>query len=462
MFGFFAGVSFWRILDRIVCLLFAAVLVWGAKNKFGRKNEFNEDFLSYDVMKSVRGFAAMGVILHHISQEQAFQMSEVLTPFVNAGVYFVAVFFFCSGYGLIKSFETKKDYLKGFIGKRVVKSIVLPFYVDVLIYGLICFICKWPFEKMQWVTNFTGITMMNRYAWFPIILALLYIAFYLCFRFIKKRPVSFVIIFLFMAALGILSCFYAHRVWWVGEPGWWMTEEGWMSAKWWMLENVFWFHGEWWVNAAPAFLTGLILATYENKIVPFFKKRYALKFFILLLVTAGLYMLSSYGQARFGYWSEYYEGVTGPEIGDKIVTFFMQIPLLFVFPFTLFMFLMKFYVSNPVSRFFGKYSLHTYLMDLAAITILRFLSYNTEESPFYLGGEYNNLLAYAVGVIILSVLLGIGEQKITDAVQNLIYVRKERPVYSTAPRFMDDEELKKEIKEAQIKELSAIEHKRDN
>ena len=36
-------------------------------------------------------------------------------------------------------------------------------------------------------------------------------------------------------------------------------------------------------------------------------------------------------------------------------------------------------------------------------------------------------------------------QKITDAVQNLIYVRKERPVYSTAPRFMDDEELKKEM-----------------
>ena len=462
MLGFFADVSIWRILDRIVCLIFVAVLILGAKNKFGRKNEFNEDFLSLDVMKSVRGFAAMGVILHHISQEQAFQMSGVLSPFVNAGVYFVAVFFFCSGYGLIKSFDTKKDYLKGFIGKRVVKTIVLPFYIDVLIYGVICFICKWPFAKIQWVTNLTGITMMNRYAWFPIILALLYIVFYLCFRFIKKRPVSFVIIFLFMAALGVLSCFYAHRVWWVGEPAWWMTEEGWKSAKWWMLENVFWFHGEWWVNASPAFLTGLIFATYEKKIVPFFKKKYALKFFVLLLVTAGLYMLSSYGQARFGYWSEYYEGATGPEIGDKIVTFFMQIPLLFVFPFTLFMFLMKFYVSNPVSRFFGKYSLHTYLMNLAAITLLRFLSYNVEESPFYLGGEYNNLLAYAIGVIILSVIFGIGEQKITDAVQNLIYVRKEKPVYSTAPRFMDDEELKKEIKEAQIKEQAAIEDKRDN
>ncbi|MBQ1572636.1 MAG: hypothetical protein IIZ78_16020, partial [Clostridiales bacterium] len=105
----------WRVIDRIVCFLFVCVIVVGAKNKFGKKNQFNDDFTSLEVMKSVRGFAAMGVILHHISQEFAFQESGVLTPFVNAGAYFVAVFFFCSGYGLIKSFDSKKDYLKGFI-----------------------------------------------------------------------------------------------------------------------------------------------------------------------------------------------------------------------------------------------------------------------------------------------------------------------------------------------------------
>ncbi len=454
------GIPIWRVLDRIVCFLFVCVLVIGAKNKFFKKNQFNDDFTSLEVMKSIRGFAAMGVILHHISQEYTFQESGVLTPFVNAGAYFVAIFFFCSGYGLIKSFDSKKDYLNGFIKKRIVKSIVVPFYVDVILYGLFMFLVKIPLEKVQWVTNFLGITMMNTYAWFPIVLALLYLVFFLCFRFISNRKVCFAIILIFMIALGIGTCINGHFAWWAGPANWWMDDNFWeTSFKWWMDEKIFWFHGEWWVNSAPAFLTGLIFATYEQKIVPFFKKNYGRKFFILLLITLGLYGLNQYGQSHFGYWTEF--NMQGPEIGNKIVTYFCQIPLMFVFPFTVFIFLMKYHVSNPVTRFFGKYSLHTYLMNLCALTTLRFLSYNFEDSPFYLGGIYNNLLAYAIGVIILTVLLGVAEQKITDKVQALLFTGRQRQkvVYSTAPRFMDDDALKQIRKEEQLKEKEASERK---
>ena len=145
-------------------------------------------------MKSLRGLAALGVILHHISQEDIFQSRHVLPMFVNAGAHFVARFFFCSGYGLIKSLDTKKDYLKGFIRNRVIKTIVLPFYVNVLIYGLLIFISGTKLPKERWIFNFLGLTMMNTYAWFPIVLAFLYLAFYLCFRFIKKLPVCLAVI----------------------------------------------------------------------------------------------------------------------------------------------------------------------------------------------------------------------------------------------------------------------------
>ncbi len=448
----------WRVIDRIVCFLFVCVIVVGAKNKFGKKNQFNDGFTSLDVMKSVRGFAAMGVILHHISQEFAFQESGVLTPFVNAGAYFVAVFFFCSGYGLIKSFDSKKDYLKGFIKKRIVKSIVVPFYVDVLLYGLFTFLVKIHLEKAQWVTNLLGITMMNVYAWFPIVLSLLYLVFFLSFRFVKNRKACFVIIGVFTVLMGIGACINGHMAWWAGPANWWMDDNFWeTSFKWWMDEKIFWFQGEWWVNSAPAFLAGLIFATYENKIVPFFKKNYGSKFFVLILITLAAYGLNAYGQTRFGYWTEF--NMRGPEIDKKILTYFCQIPLMFIFPFTVFMFLMKYYVVNPVSRFFGKYSLHTYLMNLMALTLLRFLSYNFEESPFYMGGVYPNLLAFAIGVIILSVLLGVGEQKLTDRVQELLFSRRQKVVYSTAPRFMDDDDLKKIRKEEQLKEKEASEQK---
>ena len=445
------GISIWRVIDRIVCFLFVSILVVGGKNKIGRKNEFNDDFTSLEVMKSVRGLAAIGVILHHISQEWTFQESGVLTPFVNAGAYFVAIFFFCSGYGLIRSFESKKDYLKGFIRKRIVRAIVVPYYVDVVLYGVFYFVVKIPFEKTQWVTNLLGVTMMNTYAWFPIVLALLYLVFFICFRFFGNRKVCFAVILVFIIAMGIGACINGHMAWWAGPANWWMDDNFWeTSFKWWMDEKIFWFQGEWWVNSAPAFLTGLIFATYEQKIVSFFKKKYAGKFFVLLIITLLLFGLSEYGQSRFGYWSEF-DG-TGPAIREKIATYFCQIPLMFVVPFTVFIFMMKYHVINPVTRFFGKYSLHTYLMNLMALTCLRFLSYNFSDSPFYLGGTYNNLLAFAIGVIVLSVLLGVGEQNLTGKVQRFLFEKKSKAVYSTAPRFMDDDDLKKLRKEEQLKE----------
>lgn len=429
MAEFFGNITIWTVLDKILCFFFIVLFVWGGTNKFGRKGEFNDDFTGLDAMKSVRGFAALGVILHHTSQEFMFQEEGVLSAFVNAGAYFVAIFFFCSGYGLLKSFDTKKDYLKGFIKKRIVKAIVVPFYVNVIVYGVLMFIAKMPLEKTQWVTNFLGITMMNRYAWFPIVLSILYLVFYICFRFIKNRPVCFAVIFVFMIGMAMVFCFAGHYAWWYGPENWWMDDNYWETQmQWWQGEQIFWFSGEWWVNAAPAFLTGLVFANYEKQIVAFFKKKYALKFHILLIITVILYKLSDFGQAHWGYWTEW--NGNGPAIADKVCTYFCQLPLFLTLPLTVFVLMMKYHVSNPVSRFFGKYSLHTYLVNLAVITSLRFIE--LPEVLVNVGDVKNNLLLYAVGVILLSAYFGMKEQKLTEWVQGKLF--REKKVYE-APRW---------------------------
>ena len=438
MAEFLNGVTGWFAADKIVAYLFIALFIWGASNKFGKKNEFNDDFTSLENMKSLQGFAALGVLLHHISQEYFFQEEGVLSAFVNAGVYFVAIFFFCSGYGLLKSLDTKKDYLKGFIGKRVVKSLVIPFYINVIIYGLLMFIVKWPVEPLQWVTNFLGITMMNRYAWFPIVLTLLYIVFYVHFKNVKSRTACFIAIGVFIVLLGINTSIVGHYAWWYGPDNWWMDDFYWEhNYQWWMDEQVFWFSGEWWSNSAPAFLTGLLFANYEKKIVAFFKKKYTLKLHVLGVITVLLYMLSDYGQRAFGYWTEW-EG-NGPAIGDKLRTYFLQAPLLFVFPLFVFVFMMKYHVNNPVSRFFGKYSLHTYLMNLAAITFCRFIE--VPDALVAVGDAKNNLFIFAIAVILLSVIGGVFEQKITGAVYDLIYNKPAPSVPDTyvRPSLLDED-----------------------
>ena len=127
--------------------------------------------------------------LHHISQENAFQWANgygkagELSIFVNAGFLFVAIFFFCSGYGLIKSLETKPDYFNGFIKKRILKTLVIPYYVSILIYGIVRFASGERLPASQWITNILGFSMMNDYAWYPIVAAFLYLAFWsrICF-----------------------------------------------------------------------------------------------------------------------------------------------------------------------------------------------------------------------------------------------------------------------------------------
>jgi peptidoglycan/LPS O-acetylase OafA/YrhL len=127
---------------------------------------------------------------------------------------------------------------------------------------------------------------------------------------------------------------------------------------------------------------------------------------------------------KFGYWTEWMG--KGPGIADKVKTYFCQVPLFLFLGLTIIIFMMKYHVSNPVSRFFGKYSLHTYLMNLAALTALRFLQ--NADSPIK-AGKYN-LLVYALGVILLSVLLGVGEQKLTELLQKLLFKKKDKKAVS--------------------------------
>lgn len=430
------------IVDSFVALLFFALLLWGRKNQFCEKGAFNDDFTNIEVMKSLRGFAALGIVIGHAYEiflgyggfnfyplgavvdhsalEPAFQYKGFFSLFPITATYCVSIFMFCSGFGLVKSLNTKKDYFKGFVKNRIGRALVIPFYVDALIYGLYMLLTNMPLKNEQWVCNLLGITLMDQYAWFPIVLTILYFLFYLCFRYIKKRSTCYAIILVVMITLGVGFCFNGHYVWWVGPENWWVEKETAMAAKWWQWDAVRWFCGEWWVNTMPAFFTGIIFSTYEEKIVAFFKKSYAKRFCALLVITAALFTLSEFTFEKFGYWSEFQ--MNGPEIMDKLITYFTQIPVMALFPITVFIFMMKFRTINPVTRFYGKYAFYTYLMNLMAIELFRFMEYR-EYCPVNFG--IFAPLVYLICVVAASSILAVGEQKIVSVFQNLIFKKKE-------------------------------------
>ncbi len=401
-------------LTYTVYVLILALLIWGGKFAGFKKDQFHEDSSSLDSFMSLRGFAAIGVILHHISQEDAFQQANgfskpgELSIFVNAGFLFVAIFFFCSGFGLIKSLETKPDYFNSFIKKRVVKTLVIPYYVSIVIYGILRFASGERLPPMQWVTHIIGITMMNQYAWYPIIASILYIAFYLFFKNIKNRKISYCLMALVIVALGMIFCVNGHFPWFAGPKNWWLSQTGELQSKWWTQQQIWWLSGEWWINSCPAFLIGMLFAQFETQIREWFKKFYWGKLLLVIFVTFITFALSSYGQMRFGWWTEW--SGRGPDIDRKIATYFCVIPYSMMFAVMFFTIMLKYKVSNPVSRFFGKYSLETYMMNLIAITAFRFLLYKPSRQygniVLQKPGHYN-MAIYFVAVFAVTILLGL-------------------------------------------------------
>ncbi len=406
-------------LSYVTYFIVVALLIFGGKIAKGR-GVIHQNSTSLEVTKSLRGLCAIGVILHHISQQTVFQNANgwgkpgELFIFVNAGFYFVAIFFFFSGYGLLKSLDTKENYLQGFLKKRVLKTLVIPFYINIVLYGIFRLCIHEKLSPINWVFNFIGFTMMNEYAWYPIVLAILYLAFYFIFKNIKNRKVCFALMLAIILLQGIFFCFNGHFAWWAGPKNWWLNETSKLHSKWWTAEKLFWFSGEWWVNSSIAFFIGMLFANNEEKIRNWFSKIYFGKFLLIIILYIAFSLLASYSQYRFGYWSEY--SGNGAGILNKFICYVTQLPQVTIFVILVFAIMIKYYVQNPVLNFFGNISLETYMMNLMALNIAeRFiLAPSVNKLPHFVVAH--RLVIDEVAVIALTIILGLIYKKICSLV----------------------------------------------
>lgn len=405
-----------NIINVVTYAIVIFVFVW--KLKFaGGGEKYHEDLMSVASTKSLRGLSAMLILFHHISQEQAFIDANQIQVFRRLGPALVAIFFFCSGYGLIKNYDTKPKYLDGFLKKRIGFGLLIPFYVNIILYTIYYLIVGAQYEPMEWITKILGLTLMNSFAWFPIVLILMYLLFYFVFKYIKNQKIGFVIILLFILGQGIFFCYWGHFAWWAGSTeNWWLAPNAFDKVPWWMRERVLWYFGEWWVNATIGFFVGMIFARKEKRIFTWFKSRYSLKLILSILVFITFQILTVYCQRTFGYWSEY-EG-RGPQIGSKMICYISQLPQMCSFLVMIYAIRMKISISNPITEFFGKYSLHTYLMNFIPLVYFRFLIYRNWKA-YYEILNYN-LGIYIVAVIAFSVLLALFEERICRIVTRLV------------------------------------------
>jgi len=100
-------------MDIFVLLLFS-ILVYLLPN--------NNDYLGVKSTTGLKGFLALGIVFHHLSQSVS--TGGEFVNFKYMGTYIVSIFFFLSAYGLYTQNERKEGYLNNFLIKFLLNPIL--------------------------------------------------------------------------------------------------------------------------------------------------------------------------------------------------------------------------------------------------------------------------------------------------------------------------------------------------
>ena len=183
------------------------------------------EIMSRERSKRILGLFSILIMLHHLGQKvSASWVPELyrrhgLEVFVPIGYLLVSFFFFCSGYGLIKSMRSKEGYFDGFLVRRLNRILFVFVVTQVIYFGVR------TFQKAVALP-------LNPYSWYIYTILILYVGFFLCYR--KESKLSLTILCLWVLGYSII-CYILVK-------------------------------GNWWYNASPVFLLGILAAQREKNI----------------------------------------------------------------------------------------------------------------------------------------------------------------------------------------------------
>lgn len=210
-------------------LLLICLTVW--KINYIGKDYFFEKPLDMANVVPLRGICAVEIVLGHAAGSAP--SGEFLYINNRIGVWVVGIFFFLSGYGLMKSLHQKKDYLNHFLRLRL-WGIFAPFVIAYILKVALGF-------HPNFLTEFIS-------DWFVCEIIIIYILWYILYRTISERN-AFLIMSFLVLNLNIFGC--------IGQIG------------------------SRWYGSTACFLVGILFEKYEANIYFCIKERYS-KFLIII------------------------------------------------------------------------------------------------------------------------------------------------------------------------------------
>ena len=265
------------------------------------------------------------------------------------GTYIVSIFFFLSAYGLYVQNESRENYLDNFLVKRLSK-IIVPFFIISLIYMFYRFVNGQLIDLNFFINLFKQGSTIIYNGWFVDIIILMYIFFYLSFKFFQNKFLSIVFNTIFIICYICLAIKLGYNFWWY--------------------------------NSVLAFAIGLIWAKNQNKIDRFLEKYY---FIVIVLVTVLLFVSHRYDiLLKYLHIEDSYSYALAANLDNIIFTIYFII-----------VFLKKINFSNVYLNLIGRISFELYMIHGLVISML---------AKIFVSSRVNDVL-FTLFVLIISLIL---------------------------------------------------------
>ena len=302
-----------NIMDIVILLLITLLIYLLPQNK---------EYLSVESTSGLRGFLALGIIFHHLSP--LVKTGEEFSNFSYMGTYIVSIFFFLSAYGLYVQNESKENYLDNFLEKRLSK-IMVPFFIISLIYMFARFVNGQLMDLNFFINLFKKGSTIIYNGWFVDIIILMYVFFYISFKFFQNKLLSIVLNTIFIICYICLAIKLGYSFWWY--------------------------------NSVLPFIIGLIWAKNQNKIDRFLDRYY---FIAIILVTVLLFFSHKYNiLLKYVHLEDSYSYALAANLDNIIFTIYFII-----------LFLKKINFSNVYLALIGRISFELYMIHGLVISIL--------------------------------------------------------------------------------------------
>lgn len=277
--------------------------------KINKSNDRNS--LSIDTTTTARGVGMIMIIFSHGVVETA--ITNVTFFYSVSAILGVSLCFLVSGYGLYFGYENKTKYLDGFISKKIVK-LLLPYFVLYVIF-LIYDIINGGLNFKDVLLEIITLRMNGMMLWYLKIQLLLYLLFFLVYKYIPKEKTKLPLLFILVIAYIIIM--------------------------WIVKVEMYWY------NTVLFFSLGCLLCKFKDKLIPFIKNKAIIA--LASIGTCGVFLII-YLFGKFGL--DYFV--------DSIYMLAFNIAVLGVLS----------YLSNSkLLGFIGKYSLEIYLFHCLLLSI---------------------------------------------------------------------------------------------